>query len=154
MRAVPRHVVIDSSVLTAICSGEAGRSDLAKKLLQKYAGSGCDFYSPGAIVPEVLYALCHKLTAGHITPGNYAKAVVAFSARMKTVLPPPNGDASLVARAEQIRTGYGCSRSADAIFIALAEELAKRRDTELITFDAELVKQAKRNAPTVKVRVL
>jgi hypothetical protein len=27
----------------------------------------------------------------------------------------------LIARAEQIRSGYGCSRSADGIYIALAE---------------------------------
>ena len=73
---------------------------------------------------------------------------------MGMLLPPPSGDFSLTARSEQIRSGYGASRSADGIFIALAEELTATRATEVLTFDTELSKQARKNAPTVTVRAL
>ena len=73
---------------------------------------------------------------------------------MRTVLPPPNGDSVLIERAEQISSGYGCSRSADGIYIALAEELTQTRPTVLLTFDKELQKQANKQAPSVVVQVL
>jgi predicted nucleic acid-binding protein len=73
---------------------------------------------------------------------------------MSVTFPPPSGDAALIARAEQIRNGYGCSHSADGIYIALAEELSQSGATELLTFDTDLPKQAARNAPTVKVNLL
>ena len=73
---------------------------------------------------------------------------------MASVLPPPNGEASLIHRAEQIGSGYGCSRSADGLYIALAEELTATRPTILLTFDQGLPNQAAANAPTVTVKGL
>lgn len=73
---------------------------------------------------------------------------------MQSVSPPPNGEASLILRADQIRGSYGCSRSADAPYIALAEELSRTYTTRLLTFDQGLPKQAAQNAPLVKVHLL
>jgi len=60
----------------------------------------------------------------------------------------------LIARAEEIRGGYSCRRSADGLYIALAEELSQSVPTELLTFDEDLPKQAAKNAPAVKVNLL
>lgn len=60
----------------------------------------------------------------------------------------------IIAEALYVLCGYSCRRSADGIYIALAEELAQTRTTELLTFDTDLPKQAARNAPTVKVNLL
>jgi len=56
-------------------------------------------------------------------------------------------------RAEEIRGSYGCSRSADGLYIALAEELATTRPTELVTFDAAMPSHVAATAPTVTVRL-
>jgi predicted nucleic acid-binding protein len=52
------------------------------------------------------------------------------------------------------RDGYGCSRSSDGLYIALAEELVNTYDTEIVTFDKGFINQAAKNAPTVKVNLL
>ncbi len=70
------------------------------------------------------------------------------------ILPPPYGEASIVLRAEAMRSGYGCSRSADGIYIALAEELTKSMPTVILTFDQSMGNQAASHAPTVKVETL
>ena len=57
-------------------------------------------------------------------------------------------------RANEIRASYSCRRTADGIYSALAEELTQTGPTELLTFDGDLPRQAARNAPTVKVRLL
>ena len=57
-------------------------------------------------------------------------------------------------RAEQIRSGYGCSHSADGLYIALAEQLGRSQPTTLLTLDAGLSKQAARNAATVIVDLI
>ena len=82
------------------------------------------------------------------------QAVKSFEAQMKAVLPPPDGDAALITKAEEIRQGYGCGRSADSIYLALAWELAQSETTELLTFDQDLQKQAAKKAPSVKVNLL
>ncbi len=110
--------------------------------------------APGVIVAETLYVLCGKKTSGSLSLPDYATAVATFDRIMASVLPPPNGDASLIRRAEQIGNGYGCIRSADGIYIALAEELTASRPTELLTFDQGCPNQAAANAPTVIVKVL
>jgi predicted nucleic acid-binding protein len=97
---------------------------------------------------------CKKLTEGKLTPTEHAQALLSLETLMKAVLPTPNGDASLIARAEQIRATYGCSRSADGIYLALTEELAKTRTAEIVTFDAGMDNQAKKNSPTVSVKLL
>ena len=77
-----------------------------------------------------------------------------FQVFMRSVSPPPGGEASLIPRADQIRSGYGCSRSADALYIASAEELSQTYTTRLLTFDQSVPKQAAQHAPLVRVHLL
>ncbi|MGH9846721.1 MAG: hypothetical protein ACREEM_49105, partial [Blastocatellia bacterium] len=72
----------------------------------------------------------------------------------QTISPPPMGDASLLLRAEEIRSGYSCLHSADGFYLALTEELAKSGSAEFLTFDKRVVNVAAMNAPTVKVNLL
>ncbi len=83
----------------------------------------------------------------------HEKAVETFLDLMK-IISTPNDETNLVKRAFEIRETYGCSRSSDSLYIALAEDLAKTRTVELLTFDRGMINQAAKNAPTVKVKVL
>jgi hypothetical protein len=60
----------------------------------------------------------------------------------------------LIRRAKEIQSGYGCSHSAYALYIALAEDLGKTGPAELVTFDKGAVKQGQMHAPSVKVNLL
>lgn len=150
----PPCVTIDANVLIALCSKEADKYTIAYAELTRYANEGCQFYAPGVVVAESLFILCKKLQDSSLSAADHAAAVTDLCAFMGMIQPPPGGDGALVARAEQIRQGYGCSRSADGIYIALTEELTKKGDAEILTFDDGMENQAKANAPTVKVKVL
>jgi len=89
-----------------------------------------------------------------LTASEHEKAVKSFEAQMIAVLQPPDGDAGLITRAEEMRKGYGCGRSADSIYLAMAWELAQSDTTELLTFDRDLQKQAAKNAPSIKINLL
>lgn len=147
-------VVIDANVAIAISSKEAGREPQANAELLRYSTAGYLFYAPGAIVAETLYILCGKLQQGALTVPEHAHAILTFETLMMNILPPPDGEVSLVRRAEAIRTSYGCSRSADGIYVALAEVLAQSMPTVILTFDQNMQNQITRNAPTVTVQVL
>jgi predicted nucleic acid-binding protein len=147
-------VVVDANVAIAICAREAPRDLVANAELLRYASAGYQFFAPGAIVAETLFILCGKLQQGTLTGAEHAQAIGDFQILMSRVLPPPHGEAAIIARAEAIRDTYGCSRSADGIYIALAEELAAGFPTILLTFDKELQKQAARHAPVVQVQLL
>ena len=151
---LPGAVIVDANVGVAIAAKETGREALANAELRKYAAQGYEWYAPGAIATEALYALCQKYQAGLLTEVEYEKAVSAFEALMESLLPPPDGESALILRAYEIAKSYGCSRSADAVYIALAEELTKVRPIVLLTFDQDLPKQASKHAPTVIVRLL
>ena len=147
--------VLDANTAISVCAKEAATEAIINAALDDYIDKGYSFYAPGVIVSEVLYALRNKLASGVLTTLEHEKAVLAFNVFMKTVLPPPGGDASLILRADQICTGYGASRSADALYLALAEELtALYPNTRLLTFDRDLPKQAARNAPGVAIHLL
>ncbi|HLK59640.1 MAG TPA: hypothetical protein VKU00_23975, partial [Chthonomonadaceae bacterium] len=88
----------------------SGRDTLATAEITNYAQSGYQLYAPGVIVAETLFVLCGKKTSGSLSLADYATAVATFERIMASVLPPPNGDSSLIQRAEQIGSGYGCSR--------------------------------------------
>jgi predicted nucleic acid-binding protein len=147
-------VVVDANVAVALSAKEAGRHTNATAELRLYTARGYELYAPGVIIPETLYALCGKLQNGVLSITQHALAVADFNLFMQGALPPPAGDASLITRAHTISAGYGCSRSADSLYIALAEELGAMRPVVLLTFDSELPKQAARNAPTVSVHLL
>ncbi len=150
----PGAIVVDANTAIAIAAKEAANEPQAQAALAYYSSNGYLLFAPGVIVSETLFALCGQEQRHALSPPQYVQAVAEFYNFMKGVLPPPNGEASLILRADQIRAGYGCSRSADAIYIALAEELSLTYSTRLLTFDRGLPNQAARNAPTVSVHLL
>ena len=147
-------VVVDANVAVAIASRETGRDMLALTELNNYAAQEYEWFAPGALLTETLFAICQKRQAGPISGIEHDAAVNALEVLMGIFQPPPRGEASLARRAYQICESYGCSRSADAVYIAFAEELAKTRPTVLLTFDQGVPNQASKNAPTVVVQVL
>lgn len=147
-------VVLDANVLIALCAREQDKLVTAEAALLAYAAKGWLFYAPGVILGEVLYILCGKLQSGLLDATTHQEAIENLRDQMNAILPPPHGEVSLVMRAEEIRNGYGCSRSADGLYIALAEALTQTGPVELLTFDSGIVNQAARNAPTVKVNLL
>jgi predicted nucleic acid-binding protein len=147
-------VVIDANVMIAICAKEAGKETNAKTVLAYYVGLNHAFYAPGVAITETLYILCQQHQAGLLTAAEHAPAVQDFAAFMAQVLPTPHGEAGLIMYAERFRAGYGCSRSADGIYLALAEHLANTAPTTLLTFDIALRSQATLTAPSVNVHLL
>jgi predicted nucleic acid-binding protein len=150
----PPSLIIDANVLIALCAKEVDKYAIADAQLTRFAQAGYRFYAPGVIIAECLYVLCKKLDGGSLSPADHASAVADLCTYMGMILPPPHGDRTLIARAEQIRSGYGCNRSADGLYLALAEELAVVSTSELLTFDAGLPNQAKANAPSVAISLL
>jgi predicted nucleic acid-binding protein len=108
----------------------------------------------GAILTEVLFVLCKKLQDGSLTEAEHEKAVETFNDYMQGIRPTPQGDIRFILRNEEIRKGYSCLHSADAFYIALAEDLAQSVPTEFLTFDKRVVNVAANNAPSVKVNLL
>lgn len=148
-------VVTDANILIAICSKEQLTYQIAKDAFDEYARQGAKFFAPNVIVAEVLFVLCQKLDKGILTEAEHEKAIEFFQDYLTIIsLSPGGGESALIKRAEEIRTGYGCSRTSDGLYIALAEELAKNRPTEFLTFDAGFTNQIAKNAPTVQVNLL
>ncbi len=147
-------LVLDASSAVAIVAKEGSREVKARAAITNYTSNGFLLFAPGVIVSEALYALCNREQNRLLTPQNYAQSLLDLQTLMTTVFPPPNGESSLIQRAVQIRASYGCSRSADALYIALAEELSQTYTTRLLTFDQGIPNQAARNAPSVNVHLL
>lgn len=150
----PLAVVVDANVLIAICSKEQATYHTAQTAFDQYAKQGAEFFAPNIIVAEVLFVLCQKLDKAILTAAEHEKAVEFFQDYMTIIQPPPNGETALIERAEEIRSGYGCSRASDGLYLALAGELAAIRPTEFLTFDAGFINQAAKNAPTVTINLL
>jgi predicted nucleic acid-binding protein len=150
----PPSVVLDASFLIAYCAKEPARFAKAQSELARYTTEGWELFVPGVVVAECLYALCRKLMESELTLIEHTQAVHSFHTLMKTVQASPSGESSLILRAEAIRTTYGCSRSADSIYLARAEQLAGLGKAEIVTFDEGIDNHAKKNAPTVKVNAL
>ncbi|HZS46327.1 MAG TPA: type II toxin-antitoxin system VapC family toxin [Blastocatellia bacterium] len=146
-------VVADANILIAICSKEP-KLAIAQSALANYASKNWEFYAPNVIVSEVLYVLCQKVQTSAITMAVYDQAIEIFKDYMSVILPPPSGEAALIKRAKEIRDGYGCSRSSDCLYIALAEQLSKRGSTEILTFDTGITNQVTKHVPTVNVSFL
>ncbi len=149
----PNAAVVDASIIVSIASKEIGTYLVAKNAFDTYAQNGWEFFAPNVIVGEVMFALCQKFATGILTEAEYEQAIESFLDYM-TIVETPDDETSLVKRAVEIRETYGCSRSSDSIYIALAEDLAKNRTVELFTFDRGMNNQAAKNAPTVTVKVL
>ncbi len=147
-------VVPDANVLISLCAKEKDTYQPAKTAFDNYINKGFEFFAPQVMVAEVIFVLCQKLHIGELTQPTYEKAVKTFKDYMSFISAAPNGEASLIERCVEIRAGYGCSRSSDSLYIALAEELSKTRPTELLTFDKGFINQAAKNAATVTVNLL
>ena len=147
-------VVVDANVLVSLCAKEVGKYPVALAQIRQYASAGCVFYAPGVLIAECLYALCRQLASQLLAPADHAIAVQTLDNYLQSIQPPPFGDSALMRRAEEVRGSYGCSHSADGLYIALAEALSVGGAAELVTFDVDLRKQALANAPTVSVRLL
>lgn len=152
--SLPPAIVLDASVVVSVTAREATTEAKANAEIARYLASGYVFFAPGLLVAETLYVLCGKLAQADLTAAEHARALLDFQSLLSFVLPPPNGDFSLMLRAEAIRGSYTCRRSADGIYIALAEELALTRQTTLLTLDIDMPKQARNQAPAVKVQVI
>ncbi|MGE0132983.1 MAG: type II toxin-antitoxin system VapC family toxin [Blastocatellales bacterium] len=149
----PGAVVVDANILISLCIKEPVTFTQAHTAFNDYGKNGWDFYAPSVIVAEVLYVLCQKLQTGLITQAKYDEAIEFFKDYMSLISTPAGGDAPLIQRAKEIQSGYGCSRSADCLYIALTEELAGSGMAELLTLDSGCVNQAAKNAPSVKVNL-
>ena len=148
-----RVAIVDASILVSIASKETPTHLPAEAAFKAYSQNGWKFFAPNVIVPEVMFALCQKLTGELLTKPEYEMAVKCFLDYM-TIISTPDDETDLVKRAIEIREGYGCSRSSDGLYIALAESLAKTKSVELFTLDGGMINQAANNAPTVRVKVL
>jgi predicted nucleic acid-binding protein len=144
-------VVIDANVLIGICTKET-KAPTALAALADYIKRDFKFYAPSVIVSEFLYVACKKVDDGSLTAAQHDNAIEDFNDYMNTVTTA--ADVSLIKRAAEIRKGYGCSRSSDAIYLALAEELTASFNVEIVTFDAGIVNQAGKNTKLVKVNLL
>ena len=146
-------VVVDANVFISLCAKEPSQTTAAHALAD-YATKGFSFHVPNAVVTEVLYVLCVKHANGLLTAIAYEEAIQNFQDQMAAMTLPPQGDAHFIQRATEMQQGYGCSHSADCLYLALAEELATNTPTELLTFDKGFINQAAKNAPTVTVNLL
>lgn len=135
-------IVVDANVAIALCSHEPGRAPVVAAALSSYAQQGRQAYAPAVIAAEALYVLCRKRAEGVLTPDEHARAVAALQAFLSALAAPPVSDLALAARADALRGAYGCSRSADGLYLALAEFLAQGAPVDLITFDVDLARQA------------
>ena len=146
-------VVIDANIALAIAANEPSQPMVSAEI-ESFAKQGFEFFSPGVLITEALYVLCGKLTDGSLSSSDHEIALKKLDIFLQNVSPAPKGDMKLLLRAEAIRGHYTCRRSADGIYIALAEELTLARPTILLTLDADMSRQAVKNAPSVDVRLL
>jgi len=147
-------VVIDANVLISLCTKEPLTFPQANNAFNDYAQKGWTYHAPNVIVAEAMFVMCRKLQDGQLTDIEHAESIEFLRDYLALITMPSAGDASLLPRAEEVRSGYGCTRSADGLYIALAEELAKQGPAEILTFDVGYVNQVAKNAPSVKVNLL
>ena len=147
-------VVPDANVLIALCAKEQDEIRIAETVFKDYLNQDYEFFAPSVLVAEVIFVLCSKSADSSLTQSEYEKSIKAFEHYLTFIALSPNGEASLLKRTVEIRGGYGCSRSSDGLYIALAEDLSVTYDTEIVTFDKGFINQAAENAPTVKVNLL
>ena len=146
-------VVVDANVVISLAANEPTELTASTEIA-RYSALGYEFFAPGVMVAETLYVLCGKMNDGTLSATDHTLAVRKLDIFLKNVSSAPSGDATLLMRSEAIRGDYSCRRSADGVYIALAEELSQTRPTVLLTFDQDMRNQATRNAPTVTVQVL
>lgn len=150
----PHPVTLDVSFVIGLCAKEPAKYAKAQIELSHRIADGCTLHAPHLMIMEVTFVLCGKLQAGDLTFAEHASAIANLYSLSKNLTFPSGGDIALLLPAEQIRSGYGCSRSADRFYVALAELLAASGPSELLTFDAGQQKQAAAISSTVTVTLL
>ena len=148
-------VVLDATIAVSLSSKEKTTHAHVEAEVNRFLTLGADFFAPGVLVSETLFALCRMLENDHtLTTTEHEQAVADFHTMLGFIGSPPQGEITLVLRAEVIRGNYTCYRSSDALYIALAEQLSQTRTALLLTLDEGMQKQAARNAPSVTVQVI
>ncbi len=147
-------VVVDANIFVSLCTKEQATYSQSLAAFNHYSQQGWHFYAPHVVVSEVMFVLCKKLQDGMITSSEHTQAIQYFKRYLSSVYRPTGGDGSHIDRANQIISGYGCSRAADCLYIALAEEMSKAGPADFLTFDKGAVNQIQRNAPKVNVNLL
>ncbi len=138
----PHPVTLDASFVIGLCAREPTKYVKAQLELSRRIANGCPLHAPHLMIMETSFVLCGKQQSGELTQDEHAAAVVNLQLLSAAIDFPTGGDAALLTRAEQIRRGYGCSRSADCFYIALAEQMAASGPSELLTFDVGQHRQA------------
>ena len=151
---VPHPVTLDASFVIGLCAREPKKYTKAQVELSHRIANGCPLHAPHLMIMEATYVLCGKQQSGELTHAEHATAVVNLQLLSAGIIFPTGGDVVLLPRAEQMRQSYGCSRSADSFYIALAEQLAASGASELLTFDAGQQKQAAAVSPNITVILL
>src|SRR5262249_22718426 len=146
--------IIDANILVSLCTKEPLTFNQSNTAFNDYGQKGWTYHAPNVIVAEAMFVMCRKLQDGQLTEIEHAESIEFLQDYMALITAPSGGDASLLPRAEEVRSGYGCTRSADGLYIALAEELAKQGPAEILTLDVGYVNQVAKNAPSVKVNLL
>lgn len=145
---------LDASFVIGICAREPRKLIQARTVLNQRIAAGYSLHSPHLMIMEAVFVLCKKQQASEFTPAEYAAAVINLQTFSASLTFPIGSDMTLLVRAEQMRQGYGCSHSADSFYIALAEQLAARGPSELLTFDVGQQKQAAAVSPIIAVTLL
>jgi len=147
-------VTLDASFVIGLSAKKPGKYVKAQAELRQRVTGGCSLFAPHLLVMEATFVLCGKLNNGALTLPEHAAALANLHTLLARINFLPAGDSALLARAEQLRQGLGCSRSADGFYIALAEHLATTGPSELLTFDVGQQKQAITRAPTIIATLL
>ena len=152
--SVPHPVTLDASFVVGLCAREPKKYAKAQIELSRRIADGCPLHAPHLMIMEATYVLCGKQQSNELTQAEHAAAVVNLQLLSAGIIFPAGGDAVLLTRTEQMRQSYGCSRSADCFYIALAEQLAASGSSELLTFDVGQHRQATAVSPGVTVTLL
>lgn len=91
-----RSVVLDASVLVALCAREPHRVHEAEAAMGVRDRDGCAFHAPNALVTETQYVLCKKAASGSLAQAEYGTALVNLQEALSTIAFAPEGDADLL----------------------------------------------------------
>ncbi len=115
------NATLDASFVVGICAKAPDKYLKAQAELSRRISEGCPLHAPHLLIMEATYVLCGKQKNNELTEAEHGVAVSNLQMLASSLIFPADSDASLLLRAEQIRRGYGCSRSADCFYLALAE---------------------------------
>lgn len=102
-------VVIDASILISLCTKEPLTFAQSNTAFNDYGQKGWTYYAPNVIVAEVMFVICRKLQDGQLTEIEHAESIEFLQDYLTLITLPNGGDASLLPRAEEVRSGYGCT---------------------------------------------